>query len=155
MHLQVQLTLLLIGHKSPISSCLVECMERAPRTLIYSHLEIAKKVFMGFRRNGTHVHLFRQNEIRQNGIIRNELTPMTHTGTCPISSSHECPITIAYYTDLNVCDMQCTSYYIGIYSIILKLVVGMEDQRVYTFQLKVYSCAQSATHPDGCQQYAN
>ena len=30
---------------------------------------------------------------------------------------------------INVCGMQCTSYYIGIYNIILKLVVGMEDQR--------------------------
>ena len=73
MHLQVQLILLLIGHKSPISSCLVECMEQAPRTLIYSQLEIAKTMFMDFRRN----------EIRQNGVRRNELTPMTHTGHAP------------------------------------------------------------------------
>ena len=49
---------------------------------------------------------------------------------------------------LNVCGMQCTSYYIGYLHYNIK--AGCRDGRskgFYTFQLKVYSCAQPATPP--------
>ena len=49
---------------------------------------------------------------------------------------------------LNICGMQCTSYYIGYLHYNIK--AGCRDERskdFYTFQLKVYSCAQPATPP--------
>ena len=36
---------------------------------------------------------------------------------------------------LNICSMQCTSYYIGYICTIIKLVVGMEDQRIFALLL--------------------
>ena len=48
-----------------------------------------------------------------------------------------------------VCSV-ATSYYIGYLHYNIK---GWKIERyLYTFQLKVYSCAQPATCPDGCQQ---
>ena len=48
----------------------------------------------------------------------------------PRNFSKLLPMRAHNYCRLNVCDMQCTSYYIG-YLQYIKAVVGMEDQRVF------------------------
>ena len=57
------------------------------------------------------------------------------------------------YCMSNVCGMQCTSYFIGYLHYNIKAGCrGGRSKGFYTFQLKVYSCVQPDTAPDGCQQ---